>query len=792
MQSTKYSTKKISNQIATVVFIDAGVENYQQLVNGVISSAEVFVLEAAADGIEQISQVLQQRQDVGSVHIVSHGAPGCLYLGNTQLSLDTFNRYATQLQQWNAPSLLLYGCNVAAGDAGEEFLAKLHQLTGANIAASTTPTGNAALGGNWELEVVLGQQQPLLAFSPSVMAAYEGILNTPSVLSVSDETQYNGSPVLVAPTLTISDPDDGAFLNGATVVLNGDVTGEEILGIEGEPSGSIGNISWEYDVTSGVMTLTGQADISIYESLLRQVTYQNDSATPTTAARDIQFTLGTALYNEVNGNYYDFIEDPNVSWTEAKEKASQLNEFGLEGYLATITSQEENEFIASNKLQGEGWIGASDAEEETVWKWVTGPEAGTVFWQGLGQGQGEVEFPYSNWASTYNSNESLEPNNSNYGGTKPEGEDYGHFLFQTAQNTGQWNDYPDTVEGLDGITPIAGYVVEYGGMAGDPSPLNISGTATVTFDQTNPDPIDPDPIDPGSTQTSTWDFVTRDFNLDNTTDVVAIKKSDTGSGMTEVHIMDRTNNYQSWALQTATVLHQTDNTWDFAKGDANRDGHADILSIKKSGTPNGKTEVHIMNAADNYQSWVLQTGTALHATDDTWDFQAADYNGDGFTDLVGFKKSGTGTNSTEIHILDGASNYQAFSLHAGTALHQTGDNFDFQVGDYDGDGLMDIAAIKKSDTPKGMTEVHVLDGKTNYQTFSLHTETTLHQTPSGWDFVMDDYNTNNSMGVIGLKGNPPTGTNTTEAHILNEDTTYQSWVIQTGTVLHNIAPSSVV
>jgi hypothetical protein len=39
---------------------------------------------------------------------------------------------------------------------------------------------------------------------------------------------------------------------------------------------------------------------------------------------------------------------------------------------------------------------------------------------------------------------------------------------------------------------------------------------------------------------------------------------------------------------------------------------------------------------------------------------------------------------------------------------------------------------------------------------------------------------------------PPTGTNTTEAHILNEDTTYQSWVIQTGTVLHNIAPSSVV
>ncbi|WP_442936632.1 DUF4347 domain-containing protein [Nostoc sp.] len=29
---------------------------------------------------------MSQRRGIESVHIVSHGSPGCLYLGNTQLS----------------------------------------------------------------------------------------------------------------------------------------------------------------------------------------------------------------------------------------------------------------------------------------------------------------------------------------------------------------------------------------------------------------------------------------------------------------------------------------------------------------------------------------------------------------------------------------------------------------------------------------------------------------------------------------------------------------------------------
>ncbi|WP_208921653.1 hypothetical protein [Streptomyces capitiformicae] len=63
-----------------------------------------------------------------------------------------------------------------------------------------------------------------------------------------------------------------------------------------------------------------------------------------------------------------------------------------------------------------------------------------------------------------------------------------------------------------------------------------------------------------------------------------------------------------------------------------------------------------MNAAlRDLARWVRPeaTGTALHETDATFDFGLADWDRDGRPDLVALKKSNTGTNSTEVHILGG-------------------------------------------------------------------------------------------------------------------------------------------
>jgi len=160
-----------------LVFIDAGVDNYQQLFDGVVGEAQPFILNTATDGVQQIDQILQKYPGKKTLHIISHGAPGCLYLGNTQLSLGTLKQYAPQLGQWDIDNLLLYGCHVAAGDAGEEFVSKLQGLTGANIAASKSLTGATVKGGNWELEVNTGKVNAATALQTEVMGTYSGVFN---------------------------------------------------------------------------------------------------------------------------------------------------------------------------------------------------------------------------------------------------------------------------------------------------------------------------------------------------------------------------------------------------------------------------------------------------------------------------------------------------------------------------------------------------------------------------------------------------------------------------------------
>ncbi|NET45678.1 DUF4347 domain-containing protein, partial [Okeania sp. SIO2B3] len=161
----------------SILFIDPTVEDYQILVRGTNPNIKIVILDLYRDGIEQMTETLVRNQEVKTVHIVSHGSPGCLQLGNSQLNIDSINHsYAEELETWSVTNILLYGCNVAASDKGTEFLEKLHQLTGANIAASARPTGSAALGGDWELEVTTGEIEVGLAFSDRVEHQWEHIL----------------------------------------------------------------------------------------------------------------------------------------------------------------------------------------------------------------------------------------------------------------------------------------------------------------------------------------------------------------------------------------------------------------------------------------------------------------------------------------------------------------------------------------------------------------------------------------------------------------------------------------
>ncbi|MBE9185176.1 DUF4347 domain-containing protein, partial [Microcoleus sp. LEGE 07076] len=175
----------------SIVFIDSDLDDYQTLAGGAVPNAEVIILDKNGNGVEQITAKLQTIAAAGGtldeVHIFSHGNSGSLQLGSAMLNADSLPQYASQLQGWrNALSdkadIMLYGCDVAAGD-GANFVDRLGELTGADIAASSDRTGRT---GNWNLEFTKGDIEASSALTPETMADYRGTLATVTVTNNND------------------------------------------------------------------------------------------------------------------------------------------------------------------------------------------------------------------------------------------------------------------------------------------------------------------------------------------------------------------------------------------------------------------------------------------------------------------------------------------------------------------------------------------------------------------------------------------------------------------------------
>ena len=146
---------------SAIVFVDPSVRGYATLVDAASLDAEVIVLDRSADGVTQIAGVLADRAGVSAVHIVSHGVAGRVTIGAAELDQASLEVHAEALRTWGEAlsaggDILFYGCGVGEGDTGAAFVQRLASLTGADIAASTDPTGSAALGGDWDLEARCG------------------------------------------------------------------------------------------------------------------------------------------------------------------------------------------------------------------------------------------------------------------------------------------------------------------------------------------------------------------------------------------------------------------------------------------------------------------------------------------------------------------------------------------------------------------------------------------------------------------------------------------------------------
>ncbi|MBI1928921.1 hypothetical protein HYR99_32330 [Candidatus Poribacteria bacterium] len=133
-----------------------------------------------------------------------------------------------------------------------------------------------------------------------------------------------------------------------------------------------------------------------------------------------------------NGHWYDAIDFPST-WVDAFKDARIRSYLDLPGHLATLTSQEENDFVAQTfQVLNSYWLGGFQRRRATEvdrgWRWIT-----------------REPWSFTNWSGA-------EPNDSC--GISPGVEDGEENLLQLLNGAGAWNDMCN-----DAVLP--GYIIEY-------------------------------------------------------------------------------------------------------------------------------------------------------------------------------------------------------------------------------------------------------------------------------------------------------------------------------------------
>ena len=294
-------------------------------------------------------------------------------------------------------------------------------------------------------------------------------INQPPVLSADFRGAYCPlSDIKIAENFTITDSDDTGLDFFTIQISEGYSNPSDLLELTGtHPTVT----ARPFDIIEGKLILepTAPATQILYEDLeaaVRDIIFTSTDP-DISGERSFSFTIGDANYLPSTEHFYVYEENNLVTWSDAKNLADTSTYFGLQGYLATILTEEENQ-ISGEQITGTGWIGASDEDREGEWKWVTGPEAGTLFWNGNSSGSPALDPDGNPYYSNWNNNE---PNNSN-------NEDYAHITADGVGIDGSWNDLPDNTAGQPSDYQAKGYIVEYGGTPGDPV-LNISTSTSI-------------------------------------------------------------------------------------------------------------------------------------------------------------------------------------------------------------------------------------------------------------------------------------------------------------------------
>ncbi|GAB3404773.1 Ig-like domain-containing protein [Massilia agilis] len=317
-----------------VVFIDTSVAGFLSLEAAVRPGVEVVRIDGGQGGLAQLASWAQTHSGYDAIHILSHGSGATLHLGTDEVTAASLalpsvrDQFATLGRALNAGGdLLLYGCDIGAGTAGQQLAADIAAAAHADVAVSTDITGAASKGGNWNLEYSAGQIDSASIIDASHQDAYAGVLTRASLLTtfsdITTATTYGTLSVGVNGTVTATDIDASgwnlvAASSGSTipVTVKGVTTGtQQFVRVQGN---NITYIDWKlndstytfdlqsFDLapTPGACVFTIQAiDASnnvVPGSAFIVAANGTSSAAPTFTQALVPAYL-TLLYNDIHG-----------------------------------------------------------------------------------------------------------------------------------------------------------------------------------------------------------------------------------------------------------------------------------------------------------------------------------------------------------------------------------------------------------------------------------------------------------------------------------------------------------